>query len=78
MRCSGAGGNDSFGIVEGMLASGYKMENMPPICTGADGEYIQWWKEARDKHGYKATGLNADPAIGGLGHLLHGAYSARR
>jgi ribose transport system substrate-binding protein len=60
----GAGGNDSFGIVEGMLASGYKMENMPPICTGADGEYIRWWKEARDKHGYKATGLNADPAIG--------------
>jgi ribose transport system substrate-binding protein len=71
----GAGGNDSFGIVEGMLASGYKMENMPPICTGADGEYIQWWKEARDKHGYKATGLNADPAIGAwatyyMAHIL--------
>lgn len=71
----GAGGNDSFGIVEGMLASGYTMENMPPICTGADGDYIQWWKEARDKHGYKATGLNADPAIGGwatyyMAHIL--------
>jgi len=60
----GAGGNDSFGIVEGMLASGYTMENMPPICTGADGDYIQWWREARDKHGYKATGLNADPECG--------------
>jgi ribose transport system substrate-binding protein len=60
----GAGGNDSFGIVEGMLASGYTMETMPPICTGADGDYIQWWREARDKHGYTATGLNADPEIG--------------
>ncbi len=59
----GAGGNDSFGIVEGMLASGYKMETMPPICTGADGDYIQWWREARDKFGYKATGLNAQPEI---------------
>jgi ribose transport system substrate-binding protein len=71
----GAGGNDSFGIVEGMLAAGYKMENMPPICTGADGDYIQWWIEARDKYGYKATGLNADPAIGGwaayyMAHIL--------
>jgi ribose transport system substrate-binding protein len=71
----GAGGNDSFGIVEGMLAAGYKMENMPPICTGADGDYIQWWREARDKHGYKATGLNADPEIGAwatyyLAHIL--------
>ena len=35
-----------------------------PICTGADGDYIQWWREARDKHGYTATGLNADPEIG--------------
>ena len=60
----GAGGNDSFGIVEGMLASGYTMANMPPICTGADGTYIQWWREARDKHGYSATGLNADPECG--------------
>jgi ribose transport system substrate-binding protein len=60
----GAGGNDSFGIVEGMLAAGYTMETMPPICTGADGDYIQWWREARDKHGYTATGLNADPEIG--------------
>jgi len=59
----GAGGNDSFGIVEGFLASGYKMENMPPICTGADGDYIQWWREARDKYGYKATGMNAQPEI---------------
>jgi ribose transport system substrate-binding protein len=71
----GAGGNDSFGIVEGMLASGYTMENMPPICTGADGEYIKWWREARDKYGYKATGLNADPAIGAwatyyMAHIL--------
>ena len=60
----GAGGNDSFGIVEGMLASGYTMATMPPICTGADGTYIQWWREARDKHGYEATGLNADPECG--------------
>jgi ribose transport system substrate-binding protein len=60
----GAGGNDSFGIVEGMLASGYTMETMPPICTGADGDYVQWWREARDKYGYTATGLNADPEIG--------------
>jgi len=60
----GAGGNDSFGIVEGMLASGYTMANMPPICTGADGTYIEWWREARDKHGYEATGLNADPECG--------------
>lgn len=59
----GAGGNDSFGIVEGMLASGYTMETMPPICTGADGDYIQWWREARDKYGYKATGMNAQPEI---------------
>jgi ribose transport system substrate-binding protein len=61
--CLGAGGNDSFGIVEGFLAAGYKMENMPPICSGADGDYIQWWREARDKHGYEATGLNAQPEI---------------
>ena len=54
--CLGAGGNDSFGIVEGLLAAGYTMETMPPICTGADGDYIQWWREARDKHGYTATG----------------------
>ncbi len=60
----GAGGNDAFGIVEGMLASGYTMETMPPICTGADGDYVQWWREARDKYGYTATGLNADPEIG--------------
>ena len=60
----GAGGNDSFGIVEGMLAAGYTMETMPPICTGADGDYIQWWREARDKYGYTSTGLNADPEIG--------------
>jgi ribose transport system substrate-binding protein len=60
----GAGGNDSFGIVEGFLASGYTAENMPPICTGADGDYINWWREARDKHGYKATGMNATPEIG--------------
>jgi ribose transport system substrate-binding protein len=71
----GAGGNDSFGIVEGMLASGYTMETMPPICTGADGDYIQWWREARDKHGYTATGLNADPEIGAwatyyMAHIL--------
>lgn len=71
----GAGGNDSFGIVEGMLASGYTMENMPPICTGADGDYIQWWREARDKYGYKATGLNSDPECGAwaayyLAHIL--------
>ena len=64
MACLGAGGNDSFGIVEGMLAAGYTMETMPPICTGADGDYIQWWREARDKHGYTATGLNAEPEIG--------------
>lgn len=63
----GAGGNDSFGIVEGMLAAGYTMETMPPICTGADGDYIQWWREARDKHGYQATGLNADPESGAWG-----------
>jgi ribose transport system substrate-binding protein len=61
--CLGAGGNDSFGIVEGFLAAGYTMANMPPICTGADGDYIQWWREARDKHGYKATGMNAQPEI---------------
>jgi ribose transport system substrate-binding protein len=61
--CLGAGGNDSFGIVEGFLAAGYTMENMPPICTGADGDYIQWWREARDKHGYTATGMNAQPEI---------------
>ena len=60
----GAGGNNSFGIVEGMLAAGYTMETMPPICTGADGDYIQWWREARDKYGYTSTGLNADPEIG--------------
>jgi ribose transport system substrate-binding protein len=60
----GAGGNDGMGIVEGFLASGYTAENMPPICTGADGEYIQWWIKARDKHGYKATGMNAQPEIG--------------
>lgn len=71
----GAGGNDAYGIVEGMLASGYTMEAMPPICTGADGEYIKWWREARDKYGYEATGLNADPAIGAwatyyLAHIL--------
>lgn len=71
----GAGGNDAFGIVEGMLASGYTMENMPPICTGADGEYIQWWLEARDKYGYTATGMNSDPECGAwatyyLGHIL--------
>ncbi len=71
----GAGGNDSFGIVEGMLASGYTMENKPPICTGADGDYIQWWREARDKYGYTATGLNADPECGAwatyyLAHIL--------
>jgi ribose transport system substrate-binding protein len=59
----GAGGNDSFGIVEGMLAAGYTMETMPPICTGADGDYIQWWREARDKYGYTATGMNAQPEI---------------
>lgn len=59
----GAGGNDSFGIVEGFLASGYTAENMPSICTGADGDYIQWWREARDKHGYTATGMNAQPEI---------------
>lgn len=71
----GAGGNDSFGIVEGMLAAGYTMETMPPICTGADGDYVQWWREARDKYGYTATGLNADPEIGAwatyyLAHIL--------
>jgi len=60
----GAGGNDAMGIVEGFLASGYTAENMPPICTGADGEYIQWWLDARDKYGYTATGLNAQPEIG--------------
>jgi len=59
----GAGGNDSFGIVEGFLASGYTMETMPPICTGADGDYIQWWREARDKYGYSATGLNSQPEV---------------
>ncbi len=63
----GAGGNDSFGIVEGMLASGYTMATMPPICTGADGTYLQWWREARDKYGYEATGLNADPECGAWG-----------
>lgn len=62
--CLGAGGNDSFGILEGFLASGYTMETMPPICTGADGDYIQWWREARDKYGYTATGMNAQPEIG--------------
>jgi ribose transport system substrate-binding protein len=62
--CLGAGGNDSFGIVEGFLAAGYKPENIPPICTGADGDYIQWWREARDKYGYSATGMNAQPEIG--------------
>jgi len=61
--CLGAGGNDSFGIVEGFLAAGYTAENMPPICTGADGDYIQWWREARDKYGYTATGMNAQPEI---------------
>ena len=58
-----------------MLASGYTMANMPPICTGADGDYIQWWREARDKHGYTATGLNSDPGVGGwatfyMAHIL--------
>jgi ribose transport system substrate-binding protein len=62
--CLGAGGNDSFGIVEGFLAAGYTMETIPPICTGADGDYIQWWREARDKHNYTATGMNAQPEIG--------------
>jgi ribose transport system substrate-binding protein len=62
--CLGAGGNDSFGIVEGFLAAGYTMETMPPICTGADGDYIQWWREARDKYDYTATGMNAQPEIG--------------
>lgn len=61
--CLGAGGNNSFGIVEGFLAAGYTAEKMPPICTGADGDYIQWWLEARDKYGYKATGMNAQPEI---------------
>jgi ribose transport system substrate-binding protein len=62
--CLGAGGNDSFGIVEGFLAAGYTPETMPPICTGADGDYIQWWRDARDKFGYTATGMNATPEIG--------------
>ena len=74
----GAGGNDSFGIVEGMLASGYTMETMPPICTGADGDYIQWWREARDKHGYTATGLNADPEIGAWATYYMAHDPARR
>ena len=60
----GAGGNDGMGIVEGFLASGYTAKNMPPICTGADGEYIQWWLKARDQYGYTATGMNAQPEIG--------------
>ncbi len=73
--CLGAGGNDSFGIVQGFLASGYKPENMPPICTGADGDYIQWWRAARDKYGYTATGMNAQPEIAAwatyfMAHLL--------
>lgn len=60
---AGAGGNDSFGIVEGFLAAGYKDRDIPPICSGADGDYIQWWLNARDKWGYEATGLNAQPEI---------------
>jgi len=60
----GGGGNDCFGIVQAMLASGYTMENMPPICTAADGDYIQWWREARDKHGYAASGTGSDPESG--------------
>ena len=76
--CLGAGGNDSFGIVEGLLASGYTMETMPPICTGADGDYIQWWREARDKYGYTATGLNAQPEIGAWASLLHDPDPDRR
>ena len=60
----GGGGNDCFGIVQAMLASGYTMENMPPICTAADGDYIQWWREARDKYGYAASGTGSDPESG--------------
>ncbi len=60
----GGGGNDCFGIVQAMLASGYTMENMPPICSAADGDYIHWWREARDKYGYVASGTGSDPESG--------------
>ena len=60
----GAGGNDSFGIVEGFRAAGIKDKDIPPIATGADGDFIQFVAKQYKARKYQHHGLNAQPEIG--------------
>ena len=60
----GAGGNDSYGIVEGFRAAGIKDKDIPPIATGADGDFIQFVAKQYAARRYQHQGLNAQPEIG--------------